>query len=285
MGGVFIADTDLFQKDISRFLGSDIGPVYHQAKHLLKLFPVYFSDIGAEGELREISTRIDEIGKLKDPLCHFLRKLCHVESNPQLVTYIEAIAHFWATGDRKPLRAYIPLNRYNGLDITSEASKPLHRIMSSLGDSAGGIEEAFTLEGEALIQRLSEVPGAEPLDLEKVELLFRLRLLLLRKYALNHEDLLDQLQAFEHLNRSQVRELERALAAQRHEASLGILLGMLEKLKEMILSEEETQAIEDIYHKRHVAVGIPSMSGRYLEMRFSGHGSHLSHRIVGQRAL
>ncbi|TDI17412.1 MAG: hypothetical protein E2P05_02295 [Acidobacteria bacterium] len=272
MGGVFIADTDLFQKDISRFLGSDIGPVYHQAKHLLKLFPVYFSDIGAEGELREISTRIDEIGKLKDPLCHFLRKLCHVESNSQLVSYIEAIAHFWATGDRKPLRAYIPPNRYNSLDISSEFYKPLHRIMSSLGGSEGGIEEAFTLGSEVLKQRLSEISGAEPLDVEKVELLFRLRHLLQRKYALNHEYLLDQLQAFEHLNRSQVRELERALAAGRHEASLGILLGMLEKLKEMILSEEETQAIEDIHLKRHVAVGIPSMSGRYLEMRFQAMG-------------
>ena len=272
MGGVFIADTDLFQKDISRFLGSDIGSVYHQAKHLLKLFPVYFSDIGAEGELREISTRIDEIGKLKDPLCHFLRKLCHVESNPKLISFIEAIAHFWATGDRQPLREYMPPNRYEELDITSKAYEPQHRILVTLAGSEGGIEETFTLEREALKQRLSEIPGAQPLELEKVELLFRMRHLLLRKYALNHEHLLNQLKAFEHLSRSQVKELERALVAQRHEASLEILLGMLEKLKEMILSEEETQAIEDIHHKRHVAVGIPSMSGRYLEMRFQAMG-------------
>jgi pyruvate,orthophosphate dikinase len=272
MGGVFIADTDLFQKDISRFLSSDIGSVYHQSKHLLKLFPAYFSDIGAEGELRELSTRIDEMGKLKDPLCHFLRKLCHVESNPRLISFIEAIAHFWATGDREPLGVYMPPNRYQDLKITSKAYKPLHRIMSTLAGSEGGIEEVFTLEGKALKQRLLEVPGVGPLDVEKVELLFRLRHLLLRKYALTHDHLLDQLQAFEHLNRGQVKELERALAAERHEASLEILLGMLEKLKEMILSEEETQAIEDIYHKRHVAVGIPSMSGRYLEMRFQAMG-------------
>jgi pyruvate,orthophosphate dikinase len=272
MGGIFIADTDLFQKDISRFLSSDIGPVYHQAKHLLKLFPAYFSDIGAEGELRDISTRIDEIGKLKDPLCHFLRKLCHVESNPMLVPFIEDVARFWTTGDREPLQKYIPPNTYEGLDINNKTYQPLHRILADLAGREGGIAETFTLDGETLKKRLLEIPEAEPIDVEKVELLFRMRHLLLRKYELNHEHLLNQLQAFEHLDRSHVKELERALAAQRHEASLEILLGMLEKLKEMILSEEETQAIEDIYHKRHVAVGIPSMSGRYLEMRFQAMG-------------
>ena len=33
VGGVFIADTDLFQKDISRLLNTRISPVYHQIKH------------------------------------------------------------------------------------------------------------------------------------------------------------------------------------------------------------------------------------------------------------
>jgi hypothetical protein len=39
LGGIFIADTDLFQKDISRLLNARIAPAYHPIKHLLKLFP------------------------------------------------------------------------------------------------------------------------------------------------------------------------------------------------------------------------------------------------------
>ncbi len=54
--GVFIKDTDLFPRDITRFLNSDISPVYNLAKQLTRLFPVYFNDIGVEGMLRDIST-------------------------------------------------------------------------------------------------------------------------------------------------------------------------------------------------------------------------------------
>ena len=52
LSGIFIKDTDLFPRDITRFLNSEIGPVYNLAKQLTRLFPAYFNDIGAEGILR-----------------------------------------------------------------------------------------------------------------------------------------------------------------------------------------------------------------------------------------
>ena len=60
VGGVFVPDTDLFQRDVSALLGCEIGPVYVEVKQLLRLLPVYFGEIGAEGRLREVSTRLDE---------------------------------------------------------------------------------------------------------------------------------------------------------------------------------------------------------------------------------
>jgi hypothetical protein len=36
IGGVVIADTDLFQKDVSALLNAGIGPVYHLARHVLR---------------------------------------------------------------------------------------------------------------------------------------------------------------------------------------------------------------------------------------------------------
>jgi pyruvate,orthophosphate dikinase len=71
--GVFVRDTDLLQKDISRLLNSDILPAYNLVKQLLRIFPIYFSEIGAEGELREISTAVDELTQERQ-LINFLRK-------------------------------------------------------------------------------------------------------------------------------------------------------------------------------------------------------------------
>ena len=59
LGGVHIADTDLFQRDVTRFLDADIRPIYFVAKQLLRTLPVYFNEVGAEGELRVVSTQID----------------------------------------------------------------------------------------------------------------------------------------------------------------------------------------------------------------------------------
>ena len=69
-------------------------------KQLLRLFPIYFSEIGAEGELREISTEVDEIIFRQDPVVHFLRKQSHVESNSLLVSFLEDAFRYWATGKR-----------------------------------------------------------------------------------------------------------------------------------------------------------------------------------------
>ena len=61
IGGIFISDTDLFQRDITRLLNSDIAPIYKMIKLLARIFPVYFNEIGAEGELRQITTTMDEV--------------------------------------------------------------------------------------------------------------------------------------------------------------------------------------------------------------------------------
>jgi pyruvate,orthophosphate dikinase len=275
IGGVFIADTDLFQKDISKLLNSGIGGIYHQVKHLLKIFPVYFSDIGAEGELREVSSRIDELSGRRDPLCHFLRKQCHVESNPRLIGFIEAIGHFWATGERAPLLPYVPASLYESLDIAGDPFAGLHEVFSRLVES-DDLQALFALEMSEIESRLMEMPGP-PLAHEKAALLFRLRKLIGSKYELDDDDLIERLDAFHRIDADRLGELEQALADGGHERALEILLDALEQLQEIIVSEQRTEGVEDIYHKRHIAVGIPSMYGRYREAKFEAAG--LSFRI------
>lgn len=271
IGGVFIADTDLFQKDVSKLLNSKIEAVYHQLKHLLKIFPVYFSDIGSEGELREISSRIDDIGSRKDPLCYFLRKQCHVESNPRLGGFIQAIGHFWATGERASLLPYVPASLYDPLDIEDEQYSGVHQVFSRLADSQD-VSAIFELEPSEIEHRLEKIPAPRDLDREKVALLFRLHKLIGRKYELDHEDLLERLGAFHGVAPEEVEKLRRALADERDEAALELLLDILERLKEIIVSPERTEGVEDIYRKRHIAAGIPSIYGRYREEKFEAMG-------------
>jgi pyruvate,orthophosphate dikinase len=276
IGGVFVADTDLFQKDISALLASDIGEAYHEVKYLLKLFPVYFSDIGAEGELRDVSTRIDEITGRRDRLCHFLRKQSHVESNPLLGPFIDAIAVFWATGDREPLRPYVPATLLDQIDPDDPQLRPVREIFAALAPR-GRTEALFALPPEALERRLDEAGAGESIPREKTRLLVRMRRAVDRKYALDHTDLLERLRTSHDFDAAQVAALESALLEERHETAAEILLDMLERLKAIILSPEPTEAVEDIYHKRHIAVGIPSMYGRYRETKFEALG--LSYRI------
>ena len=109
LGGVFIADTDLFQRDVTAFLNADLRPIYFVAKHLLRTFPVYFNEVGAEGELRSVSTEIDEICGRQDTLMHFLRKQVHAESSNRLVAFSRAVLRYWATLDsERPRRPSCP---------------------------------------------------------------------------------------------------------------------------------------------------------------------------------
>ena len=77
LGGIFISDTDLFQREITNILNSNIAPFYKKVKQLTRIFPVYFNEIGAEGDIRKVTTTMDELSKREDKLIHFLRKQDH----------------------------------------------------------------------------------------------------------------------------------------------------------------------------------------------------------------
>ena len=110
LGGVYIADTDLFQRDVTRFLNADIRPIYFVAKQLLRTLPVYFNEVGAEGELRAVSTQIDEICGRRDTLMHFLRKQLHAESSNRMVPFCRAVLRYWLTLEPSGLEPFLSAN-------------------------------------------------------------------------------------------------------------------------------------------------------------------------------
>ena len=68
LSGTCVKDTDLFQRDITELLNHPIEPIYNLTKQFAKLMPVFFNEIGAEGELRDVSTELDEIHRRRDLL-------------------------------------------------------------------------------------------------------------------------------------------------------------------------------------------------------------------------
>ncbi len=117
LGGVFLKDTDVFQRDISQLLNSDYRDVFHLITSLAAVFPAFYHDIGATGDIRAFTEKIDTNHRMND-LVHFLRKQVHVESSSRTVLLIQRIMEFWMTGEQRLLEGLVPAEVYVGLPRT-----------------------------------------------------------------------------------------------------------------------------------------------------------------------
>jgi pyruvate,orthophosphate dikinase len=276
LGGVFVRDTDLLQKNISALLNAEIGPAFNLVKQLLRLFPIYFSEIGAEGELRQISTEVDEIAFRQDPVVHFLRKQSHVESNSLLVSFLEDAFRYWATGDKSFLRAHLPEEVLTqtpaGAPETQGLQTIFHTLLVKLRDDPRGF---LDWDGPRIDQEIQGVAGTPDKDRVRARLLIRFYQLLYKKYNPQHVDLLQDLEDSYLFDPAKIRDLRGHLRKKRRDKGLAVILDFLTQLKGVILSPEKTDYVENIYRKRHIAAGIPSMYGTYREKKFEALGLSL----------
>ncbi|ROQ91024.1 PEP/pyruvate-binding domain-containing protein [Desulfosoma caldarium] len=275
LAGIYVRDTDLFQKDVSLLLHAPIGPLFNLVKQLTKLFPVYFNEVGAEGLLRAVSTDVDEITQRGDPLIHFLRKQSHVESNNLVVLFIEAIFHFWHTLDKEPLRKFVPPEVFRDVHDTGPFVEEMHRIMKHLlsgNDGVHHIRDLLDLSEEVVQSKIEQIPNVSVREKQRAFLMIRFYQLLHEKYALSYKDIQLHLRRAGQLGLPDPRALEEALQGQDPLAKLEAILDYLEHLKEILLTDLEMTFVENIYLKRHIAVDIPSMYGSYSERKFDALG-------------
>ncbi|MFO7986339.1 MAG: PEP/pyruvate-binding domain-containing protein [Desulfatiglandaceae bacterium] len=274
LSGVLIRDTDLFPRDITRLLNNDIAPVYNLIKQLARILPVFYSDIGAEGELREISTQIDEVCLRKDPLSHFIRKQSHVESSNQIVSLMEATLTFWKTGDKSGLAPYLPAPVLKEVETRGPFIDGVHKIMNHMvtEGNISDIPDLVWMEEESVKALINQVPGASGVDSERVTLMINLYKLLYQKYQTGITQMDDYLSQLRSSDLPDFHRLKEALARQGTRNRLQGILGYLEDLKGVILSQETYDIREDIYQKRHFTVDIPSMYGSYHELKFEALG-------------
>ncbi len=297
LGGVFIADTDLFQRDVTRFLGADIRPIYFVAKQLLRTLPVYFNEVGAEGELRAVSTQIDEICGRRDTLMHFLRKQVHAESSNRMVPFSREVLRYWLTLDPAGLEPYVSANTLAAIRDERAWAEGPHEVLAALAAGVGGgdAEEALdallALTPGEFVSRLGAGEDGDgrahtPAGVarRRVALLMRTHQLLARKYSLAADDVGAAVAHYLHLDGRTRHRFEAALARwqarpgrRTRDGLLDAALTVLEQLKAIILGPGAAVVTENIYQKRHIAAGIPSIYGNYSEQRFDALG--LSFRV------
>lgn len=278
IGGVFVRDTDLLQKDISALLNSDTSPSTNLIMQLNKLLPVFFNEIGAEGELRDISTKMDEVSFRQDRLIHFLRKQSHVESSSTLVTFVEGIFQFWNSRNKNEIREYLPDEIYQEIDNSGEYFDGMHKIFKTMMRKADQKTSEFLEWDESKVQKtLQEISDVPERDKERTVLLLKFYKLIHKKYYIGHLDLIKDLESSSIFERTKINSLQAFLQRRNYYKSLVILIDFLNVLKRRILSSKKTEPFENIYRKRHIAAGIASMYGTYSEEKFEALG--LSFRL------
>lgn len=269
--GIFISDTDLFQKDVSAFLNSNFKPVVVQTKHLLKMFPVFFNEIGAEGEIRDISTSLDEICHRKDLLLHFLRKQIHTESNNMHLMLINKILRYWTNLDYNELKGMVPEDVMMYImhpdDLTKKQNSAVNEFLSKNNLSP---DELLSLSW----QRVSKLFETEPEDfsLTRLKLLCYSHFLLKDKYNLDPYDIVKFLTRYNWFNAHEQTRLANSFLRKDYDNSIRQLLSYIGKMNAVILDPKATTAWENIYYKRHIAAGIPSMYGMYREPKLEAMG-------------
>ncbi|MBF0259426.1 MAG: phosphoenolpyruvate synthase [Desulfamplus sp.] len=270
LAGTCVKDTDLFQRDITNLLNHPIEPIYNLAKQFAKLMPVFFNEIGAEGELRYVSTALDEEHKRKDVLIHFLRKQAHVESSNLIVQFIQEIFIFWITLDKQPLAAFLPPEIFEQVETKGPFIDELHALAMRIKDKQhfSSIDDILTWgkkERKQFLNNQKDISFTERRRFDNIVQMYRL---VHQKYHLSFQEIKTEFTQAEHEGFTGMLSMLEILENGNTEDSLDALLCQLEKLKEIILSREKFTARESIHHKRHIAVDIPSMYGSYQERKF-----------------
>ncbi|MGL1931126.1 MAG: PEP-utilizing enzyme [Desulfotalea sp.] len=271
LSGTCIKDTDLFQRDITNLLNHPIEPIYNLCKQFAKLMPVFFNEIGSEGELRDVSTELDEIHKRKDVLIHFLRKQGHVESSNLIVGFAQSIFVFWKTKDKECLTPYLPEEVYSQIELNGGYIDEPHMLTKRLWDYAelGQVEDLLDISEDKITSFLILQIDIHPREKRRFELLVTMLKLLNAKYRLSFQALRPELLAASKNGFPEMKALLVTLENNNdNQRKLSALLENLLALKSIILSSEKFEAQEDIYYKRHIAVDIPSVYGRYKERKF-----------------
>ena len=280
LGGIFLSDTDLFQREITKVLNSNITPYYKKVKQLTRIFPVYFNEIGAEGEIRNVTTNMDEISGRQDKLVHFLRKQVHTESNNTLIGLTLDVFKFWSDGNLEALKPIVPNNVFESIDKESTWFVHVHNLVQMMCEiSCLNPEDVLMLSRDDYENLIGSASRRLELD-DEISQREHARLMDIRdlyaylreKYSFESVNIFSSLRSFPFIPDEEIDKFEKVYKAKDFGQSLTMIYAFMNQLKTVIFNPEQSEGWENIYHKRHIAIGIPSMYGTYRENKFEAMG-------------
>ncbi len=256
VSGVFIPDDRLFQRNVSAYLNSGgPGRDYLLDYLLLQLLPVYFSEVGATGRIRDYSTKIDSWGN--DTVLYFIRKQVHVNASSNNVRLVERVIGAWVSGEPAGLKEVMPGDVFDRIDPAlfrrySAAVGPFLESPGVLDDTGLHFEKLLAVTEERLRENADAIEASDEIR-SKILYLCMLYRELVSKY-----------------------EFASGPAGEADiDAALAEHIERLKALREIVLSPEKTGPSESFYFKRHIAFGIPSVMGSYHEPKFDAFGETL----------
>ena len=92
------------------------------------------------------------------------------------------------------------------------------------------------------------------------------------KYSFESVNIFAYLRNFPFIPDKDIDDFEKVYKEKNFGKSLSMIYVFMNKLKEIIFNPEVSEGWENIYHKRHIAIGIPSMYGTYRENKFEAMG-------------
>ncbi|MCK5437664.1 MAG: phosphoenolpyruvate synthase, partial [Desulfobulbaceae bacterium] len=150
----------------------------------------------------------------------------------------------------------------------------IHKLVQRVF-SLAEIDEAqdlLKLSDEKIKKFLADQDDIGQTEIKRFGLLVRMYRLVYQKYNLGFQQLCHELEYGAGTDFTEMKGLVKELEECDTVQCLKILLNRLEGLKEIILSSRTFKAREEIYHKRHIGVDIPSVYGCYREKKFDALG-------------
>lgn len=290
LGGVLLFDTDLFQRNVSQLLNADIDSVFKPVKELCKLFPIFYNEIGAEGDLRDVTTELDTLSNRQDKLMHFLRKQIHIDGNNTHLNFLENILAYWTSGDFKQIEHILPPDIKETIMNDKKWLTPIQKLIANISESLS-IQSSDILNTpiKKLNPAINKIKGIDNLHKKKLELFVQVAYLLRDKYFAGVADIAKEMGLSGCVDNEVVQKYVEAENEDDYFSMLKIIYQCMGNLNGVVKNREKTEGWEAIYYKRHVAFGIPSMYGQYHEPKFEALGhifkmekvaSGIMHKIV-----
>lgn len=291
-GGVLIFDTDLFQRNISKLLNADIERVFKPIKELCKLFPVFFNEIGAEGELRDVTTEIDTLSNRQDKLMHFLRKQIHIDSNNKHLDFLDVILGYWIDGDFEKISSLLPPDIKDAVANSDQWVLPMRNLINEVSSYLSvSPYKLLSATRKDIDEAISHVEDIEDLHKKKLQLFVHVVHLLRSKYFADVTDIAHEMSLCGCVEKGVIDDYLKAEKGGDNLGMLKVMYQCMAYLNTIVTNKKKTEEWEAIYYKHHVAFGIPSMYGQYHEEKFEALGhifkmekaaSNIMRQIVGE---